>query len=38
MPNIDLSQIRKVCIEKERELPASTKCNIMNVIPAPMYA
>lgn len=36
IPNIDLSQIRKFCMEKERELPSSTKSNIMNVIPAPM--
>jgi hypothetical protein len=36
IPNVDLSQIRKLCIEKERELPASTRSNIMNVIPAPM--
>lgn len=34
--NLDLSQIRKICVETERQLPASTKSNIMNVIPAPV--
>lgn len=36
MPNIDLSQVRKFCLDKERELPTSTKSNVMNVISAPL--
>lgn len=37
MPNIDMTQIRKYCMEKEKELPASTKSCIMNLVPAPLY-
>jgi hypothetical protein len=36
MPIIDLAPIRTYCNLKEMELPASTKCNIMNIIPAPV--
>ncbi|CAG9810657.1 unnamed protein product [Chironomus riparius] len=31
----DLSNIRKLCVEKDKEITANVKSNIMNVMPAP---
>jgi hypothetical protein len=36
IPNVDLSAIRKMCMEKDKEIPAVIKSNIMNVLAAPV--